>query len=103
VSGDQYRWQLIALKVFAVIDDRKWFNAGNVEFLESAEHVVLTLCHVKERFLDGDYVILKVGESNGVPGETLWQSRNVFFGPVFQWQMPRQIQQCWFCRGSRDA
>jgi len=103
VTGDQHRRQFFAVFVVAIIDNGKRLNTWNVQLLQFAEHVVFTFCEFEKRFLDGDYMLAKVSKSNGVTRKTLWQSHDVLVRPLFQRQMPRQIQQCWFCRGSRDV
>ena len=87
----------------AVIDDGKRLNAWNVQLFQFAEHVIFALCKFEQRLFNGDYMVAKVGKSNGVTRKSLRQSHDVLFGTVLQRQMPRQIQQCWFCRGSRDV
>ena len=103
MASDEHRGQRIAVGVLAIVDDGERFDAGDVELLELAEHVILALGEIKKRLLDRNHMLAEVGKSHRVARESFGQSRDVLYRPVLQWQMPRQIQQSWFCRGSRNG
>ena len=58
MPGNQNGGQFLTVCIGAIVNDCKGFNAGNVEFFESAQHLVFTLGKVKESFLDGNHVIV---------------------------------------------
>ena len=66
MSGDKHRRQFFAGFIATVCDDGEGFNAGHIEFLKIAKHVVLALRKIGESFFDCDYVATQVRKSHRV-------------------------------------
>ena len=93
VPRDEHGLQRVALVVGAVRDHGDGIDAGDVEALQRAQHLVLALGHLGRRLLDGDDVRSEVREAHEVARDALRQRGDRLARPGLEREVPREVEE----------